>query len=160
MGMGTKALSVTPVSFEKVFAAPATRRLLAQNWPSGKIAKDLTGWRAMAWEALRRKKLGDTLRRAIGALSAKYREVLFLQDVKNLDTGETAWVLDMTAEAVRSRLLKARTQVRNALSSALRPKPRRTPAVVIPARVSLPAIFRSQRIRIRFRSRKRKRMSP
>jgi hypothetical protein len=123
MGMGTKALSVTPVSFEKVFAAPATRRLLAQNWPSGKIAKDLTGWRAMAWEALRRKKLGDTLRRAIGALSAKYREVLFLQDVKNLDTEETAWVLDMTAEAVRSHLLKARTQVRNALSSALRPKP-------------------------------------
>jgi predicted DNA-binding protein (UPF0251 family) len=122
IGMSTKALSVTPVSFEKVFAAPTTRRMLAQNWPSGEIAKDLTGWRAMAREALRRKKLGDTLGRAIGALSAKYREVLFLHDVKNLDTEETAWVLDMTAEAVRSRLLEARTQVRNALASALFPK--------------------------------------
>jgi DNA-directed RNA polymerase specialized sigma24 family protein len=97
--------------------------MLAQNSPSGKIAKDLTGWRLMAWEALQRKKLGDTLRSAIGALSAKYREVLFLQDVKNLDTEETAWVLHMPAETVRSRLLKARTQVRNALASALFPKP-------------------------------------
>ncbi len=114
--MSTKALSVTPVSFEKVFVAPATQRVFSRKSPSGKKAKRWTDWREIAWEALRRNRLGDALRRAIGSLSAKYREVLFLQDVKHLNTAETAWVLGITLEAVRSRLLKARAHVRDALS--------------------------------------------
>ena len=116
--MSAKALSVTPVSFEKVFVAPATQRTLARRSP-----KRWTDWREIAWEALRRRRLGNALRRAIGTLSAKYREVLFLQDVKNLNTAETAWVLGIPVELVPSRLQKARAQVRRALSSALFPKP-------------------------------------
>src|SRR5262245_62152318 len=77
--MNTKALPVTAASFEKVVAAIATERTFSRRSRSGKIAKDLADWREIAWEALRRKKLGDTLRRAIEALSVKYREVLFLQ---------------------------------------------------------------------------------
>ena len=116
--MSAKTLSVTPISFEKVFAALAAKGPLVGRSLSGEIARDLTDWREIAWEALRSKKLGDTLRRAIDALCVKYREVLFLQDVKNLNTAETAWVLDISMEAVRSRLLEARAQVRNALASA------------------------------------------
>ena len=116
--MSTKTLSVTPVSFEKVFAAVATKRPHTRRQ-----GNTLTDWREIAWEALRRKKLGDTLRRAIDALSVKYREVLFLQDVKNLNTAETAWVLGITVGAVRSRLIGARMQVRDALTSGLLPKP-------------------------------------
>ena len=82
----------------------------------------LTDWREIAWAALERKKLGDTLRRAIETLSVKYREVLFLQDVKNLNTAETAWVLNITVGAVRYRLLRARMRVRDALASRLLPK--------------------------------------
>ena len=52
----------------------------------------------------------------------KYREVLFLQDVKNLNTAETAWVLNITVGAVRYRLLRARMRVRDALASRLLPK--------------------------------------
>ena len=122
-GMSTKTLPVTAASFEKVFAALAPKRTLGRGSRSGKIAKDLADWREIAWEALRRKKLGDTLQRAIEALSVKYREVLFLQDVKNLNTAETAWVLGITVGAVRSRLHKARMQVRDALASGLLPKP-------------------------------------
>ena len=101
--------------FQKVFAALAPKLVQSRRSRSSKIAKDLADWRQIAWEVLRRKKLDDTLRCAIEALSVKYREVLFLQDVKNLNTAETAWVLGITAGAARSRLLRARVQVRDAL---------------------------------------------
>jgi len=120
--VSTKTLPVTAASFEKFFAAIATERTLSRRSRSGKIARDLADWREIAWEALRRKKLGDTLRRAIETLSGKYREVLFLQDVKNLSTAETAWVLNITVGAVRYRLLRARMRVRDALASRLLPK--------------------------------------
>ena len=120
--MSTKTLPVTAASFEKFFAAIATERTLSRRSRSGKIARDLADWREIAWEALRRKKLGDTLWRAIETLSVKYREVLFLQDVKNLSTAETAWVLNISVGAVRYRLLRARMRVRDALASRLLPK--------------------------------------
>lgn len=118
MGMSTKTLPVTATSFEKVFAALATKRPHTRRQ-----GNTLTDWREIAWAALDRKRLGDALRRAIDALSVKYREVLFLQDVKNLNTTETAWVLGITVGAARSRLLQARRQVRDALASGLLPKP-------------------------------------
>ena len=120
--MSTKTLPVTAASFEKVFTALAAKRTLGRRWPSGNIAKDLTDWRAIAWEPFRRKKLDNTVRRAIEGLSVKYREVLFLRDVKNLNTVETAWVLGITVGAARSRLRKARVHVCDALASRLLPK--------------------------------------
>src|SRR5712691_7017704 len=99
INMSTKTLPITAASFQKVFTALATKRP-----PTRRQGNTLTDWRDIAWEALRRKKLGDTLRHAIEALSVKCREVLFLQDVKNLNTAETAWVLNITVGAVRYRL--------------------------------------------------------
>ncbi len=115
--MGTKTLPVTAGSFEKVFAAVEAKRPHTRRQGS-----TLTDWREIAWAALERKKLGGTLRRAIETLSVKYREVLFLQDVKNLNTAETAWVLNITVGAARYRLLRARMRVRDALTSRLLPK--------------------------------------
>jgi DNA-directed RNA polymerase specialized sigma24 family protein len=116
--VSTKTLPVTAASFEKVFAASA-----AKQPHTRRQRNTLTDWREIAWAALDRKKLGDTLRRAIDTLSVTYREVLFLQDVKNLTTAEAAWVLGITVPAARSRLRKARMQVRDALASGLLPKP-------------------------------------
>ena len=76
-------------------------------------------WREIAWKALEKKRLGDSLRRAIVSLPMQYREVLFLRDVKSLDTAETAWVLNITAGAVRVRLLRARIHVCGTLASSL-----------------------------------------
>ena len=116
--MSTKTLPVTAGSFEKVFAVVATKQ------PHMRRQRNtLTDWREIAWAALEKKKLGDALRRAIETLSMKYREVLFLQDVKNLSTAETAWVLNITVGAVKYRLLRARMRVRDALASRLLPKP-------------------------------------
>lgn len=120
--MSAKALSVTAEGFEKLFVSLALRHPLGPKQGTGTSAKAGTCWREIAWEALRSKKLGNSLRNAIGALSAKYREVLFLRDVKYLDASEAAWVLEIPVEAVRSRLRIARTRVRCALASALSPK--------------------------------------
>src|SRR5260370_37081500 len=74
ISMSAKTLPVTAGSFERVFAGIATERTLGRRSRSGKIAKYLADWREIAWAALERKKLGDTLRRAIATLSGKYRE--------------------------------------------------------------------------------------
>ena len=125
--MVTKTLSITAESFEKVFGRSAAKVADSQTcrsndeFPMAKreTVEDLMDWRKIAWEALEKKELGDALRRAIVSLSIQYRQVLFLRDVKNLDTSETAWVLNLTAGAVRVRLSRARMQIYDALMSSL-----------------------------------------
>lgn len=124
--MSATTLSVPAAGFEKMFAAIAIMRTRSEYPAAGqnrRQPRELADWRELASAALERKKLGDTLQRAIEALSAKYREVLFLRDVKSLNTAETAWVLGTTLGAVRSRLRRARMFVRNALASGLDAKP-------------------------------------
>ena len=124
--MNTTTPPITAASFEKVFVRNWTARitrLQSHSSPDEYLVaeekyQDLANWREIAWKALEEKKLGDSLRRAIVSLPKKYREVLFLRDVKNLDTAETAWVLNITAGAVRARLLRARMQVCGALTSS------------------------------------------
>jgi len=124
MGMRTTTtITVTSESFEKLFVrnAASTIGLYPKGWASSEHL-DLTDWRHIGWKALVNNELGDALRRAILPLPVKYREVLFLRDVKNLDTEEAAWVLGMAAGAVKAWLSRARTQVRDALTSALSSK--------------------------------------
>ncbi len=52
---------------------------------------------------------------AIANLPALYREVLILRDVENLTAPEVAARLDITVDAVKSRLHRARMSVRAAL---------------------------------------------
>ena len=87
--------------------------------PLVKQDQDLADWRVIALEAFRKKELGDLLRRSVVSLPIKYRTVLFLRDVKNLDTEETAWLLTLSAGAVRARLQRARMQVCDALLTSL-----------------------------------------
>jgi DNA-directed RNA polymerase specialized sigma24 family protein len=118
MGMRTTTNSVTAESFEKVFVGSATNR----NESHATKNLDWTDWRDIARKALRNKELGDALRNAVVPLPAKYREVLFLRDVKNLDTDETAWILGIAGGAVKAWLSRARILVREALTSALSPR--------------------------------------
>ncbi len=93
-GMSTTTSAVTAASFEKVFvrnwAASITRLQRHSSHDQYQAAEekyqDLAAWREIAWKALEKKRLGDSLRRAILSLPMQYREVLFLRDVKNLDT--------------------------------------------------------------------------
>ncbi len=59
------------------------------------------------------------LQQAIGSLEPMYREVLVLRDVEGLSAAEVAEILDLTVEAVKSRLHRARVAVRQQVAPLL-----------------------------------------
>ena len=81
--------------------------------------KDFADWREIPSEELQRKQLRDALRRALDALPQKYREVLILRDIQHLSIQETAQVLGITEGSVKTRLLRARFQMRDALAPGI-----------------------------------------
>lgn len=70
-------------------------------------------------EAYGREEMRVILERAIDSLSDTYRSVFVLRDVEGLSTEETADMLDLSISAVKSRLLRARLQLRDKLSRRL-----------------------------------------
>jgi RNA polymerase sigma-70 factor, ECF subfamily len=62
-----------------------------------------------------RAELGEHLQRAIAALEPMYRDVLVLRDVEGLSAVEVGEALELSVEAVKSRLHRARTRVREAM---------------------------------------------
>lgn len=81
--------------------------------------KDYADWREIPSEALQRKELRAALKRALDCLPAKYREVLILRDVQHLSIQETAQALGITEGSVKTRLLRARFQMRDALAPGI-----------------------------------------
>jgi RNA polymerase sigma-70 factor (ECF subfamily) len=81
--------------------------------------KDFADWREIPSETLQRKELGQVLKRAIAALPLKFREVLILRDIQNRSTEETAQILGITEGNVKTRLLRARLQMRDALAPGI-----------------------------------------
>src|SRR5215470_2852031 len=83
------------------------------------IPRDFADWREIPSSTLERRELGEALLKAIAALPAKYRSVFILRDVQNLDIRETAKLLGITESNVKTRLLRARLQMRDALAPGL-----------------------------------------
>jgi RNA polymerase sigma-70 factor (ECF subfamily) len=80
------------------------------------MPRDTADWREIPSEALERAELREALQKAIAGLAPKYREVFMLRDVDNLSIAETAQALGITEANVKTRLLRARLQVRDALA--------------------------------------------
>jgi RNA polymerase sigma-70 factor (ECF subfamily) len=80
-------------------------------WPS-----DFADWREIPSEALETKELRKALLKALNALSPKYRQVLVCRDIQQLNIAETAKALGISEANVRTRLLRARLQMRDALA--------------------------------------------
>jgi RNA polymerase sigma-70 factor (ECF subfamily) len=76
---------------------------LARAAPSPEILPD---------DAVADRELGAALEGAIASLEPMYREVLVLRDVEGLSAAEVAEVLGVSVEAVKSRLHRARVDVR------------------------------------------------
>ncbi len=74
---------------------------------------------ALPDEAAASRELGDALARAIDALEPPSREVLLLRDVEGLTAPEVAEVLGVSIASVKSRLHRARGQVRARLEPML-----------------------------------------
>jgi len=81
--------------------------------------KDFADWREIPSEELQRKELRVALKRALDSLAPKYREVLILRDIEHLTIQETAEVLNISEGNVKTRLLRARFQMRDALAPGI-----------------------------------------
>jgi len=87
-----------------------------QNDQGDYIPKDFADWREIPSEALEQRELRDALTKALESLPEKYRTVLILRDVQHLSINETAKVLGLTEANVKTRLSRARLQMRDALA--------------------------------------------
>jgi RNA polymerase sigma-70 factor (ECF subfamily) len=77
---------------------------------------EITDWSQNPEELFLRSELRTAVEAAIAQLPPHYRVVLILRDVEQLSTDETADVLGLSPEAVKSRLHRARLFVREQLS--------------------------------------------
>jgi len=79
------------------------------------VPQQLGDWREIPSEALERKEVRSALENALQTLPAIYREVFILRDVEGLNVAAAARVLDVSQGVVRTRLLRARLQLRDLL---------------------------------------------
>jgi RNA polymerase sigma-70 factor (ECF subfamily) len=91
----------------------------AKNKEGDYIPRDFADWREIPSEALERKELREAIQRALDSLAPKYREVFMLRDVQKLNIQETAAALGITEASVKTRLLRARLQMRDALAPGI-----------------------------------------
>ena len=86
----------------------------------GSIPRDFAEWRPNPEQLYGQSELGGILRKTIQGLPPGFRTVFTLRDVENLSTEETAEALGLSVPAVKSRLLRARLQLRERLSRYFR----------------------------------------
>ncbi len=81
------------------------------------IPREFADWREIPSQALERRELRDTLKKALESLPEKYRTILILRDVNHLSITETAQILGLSEANVKTRLSRARLQMRDALAT-------------------------------------------
>jgi RNA polymerase sigma-70 factor, ECF subfamily len=86
----------------------------------GPIARDLADWHPNPEQQYQSTELAQILQHGLDSLSLPYRLVFQLRDVEELSTLETAEALGLTEAAVKSRLLRARLQLRDRLAKYFR----------------------------------------
>ena len=82
----------------------------------GSVPRDLADWAPDPEQNYNQAELGEILRKTIQGLPQGFRIVFVLRDVEGLSTEETAETLGLSIPAVKSRLLRARLQLRERLS--------------------------------------------
>jgi RNA polymerase sigma-70 factor (ECF subfamily) len=80
------------------------------------VAREIAAWDPDPEEQFEREELSGILTEAIDTLEPIYKTVFTLRDVDGLSTEETAEALDLSIPAVKSRLLRARLQLRDRLT--------------------------------------------
>jgi len=80
------------------------------------LPREVADWSPNPEQQYSQTELKDILTRTIQGLPPGFRTVFVLRDVEGLSTEETAEALDLSIPAVKSRLLRARLQLRDRLS--------------------------------------------
>jgi RNA polymerase sigma-70 factor (ECF subfamily) len=80
------------------------------------IPREIADWSPNPEQQYKQAELKDILTKTIQGLPPSFRTVFVLRDVEGLSTEETAEALDLSIPAVKSRLLRARLQLRERLN--------------------------------------------
>jgi len=91
----------------------------------GHATLQIADWSRLPDDQFLQSEMKAALDRAIGELPENYRSVLLLRDVEELSTQDTARVLDLTEDVVKTRLHRARLALRQKLDEYLRAVPAR-----------------------------------
>ena len=86
------------------------------------MVREVAVWDENPEESYSREELGDILDQAIQSLKPAYRTVFILRDIEEMSIEETAEALGLSISAVKSRLLRARLQLREKLTRQFRRK--------------------------------------
>jgi RNA polymerase sigma-70 factor, ECF subfamily len=103
--------------------APSAELSLDQLKPTGDGAVrpiEIADCNALPDDLLLTSELHDALARSIHSLPENYRAVVLLRDVEEFSTEDTAAILEITPESVRTRLHRARALLRDQLNGFLR----------------------------------------
>jgi RNA polymerase sigma-70 factor (ECF subfamily) len=90
--------------------------LLPAYLSDGHHAEQFATWLEPVDQAVARSETRALVRKRIAELPESFRTVLLLRDIEGLDTEETARLLDMTPNAVKVRLHRARQALRTLLA--------------------------------------------
>jgi len=80
------------------------------------VTREIAAWDEDPEQRFSRDELGSILDSAVESLEPLYRSVFVLRDIEELSTEETAEALGLSIPAVKSRLLRARLQLREKLT--------------------------------------------
>jgi RNA polymerase sigma-70 factor (ECF subfamily) len=80
------------------------------------LPREVADWSPNPEQLYNQEELRDILSRTIQGLPPTFRTVFVLRDVEGLSTEETAEALELSVPAVKSRLLRARLQLRERLN--------------------------------------------
>ena len=88
---------------------------LSLHWPTSACENPGPEWKQPAEELLQRKETRALVRACIDQLPDNYRSVLLLRDIEARNTAETARLLELSPNAVKIRLHRARQALRSLL---------------------------------------------
>lgn len=86
------------------------------------VVREIAVWDGNPEQQYSQEELRAILEKAVDSLRPTFRTVFLLRDVEELSTEETAAVLDLSIPAVKSRLLRARLQLREKLTRLFKRK--------------------------------------
>lgn len=86
------------------------------------MVREIAVWEGNPEDTYSQEELRDILDKTIGSLPEGFRTVFMLRDIEELSTEETAEALDLSIPAVKSRLLRARLQLREKLTRIFKSK--------------------------------------
>ena len=80
------------------------------------MPREVADWSPNPEQVYNQAEMNEILTKTIGGLPGGFRTVFVLRDVEGLSTEETAEALQLSVPAVKSRLLRARLQLRERLN--------------------------------------------